>query len=62
MKAYKALRHPTQQEFYFKKISTMCKHFGWDEQNIRNRKHKSGLPLVKKDNNSFYIISEIEVI
>lgn len=62
MKAYKVLHHLTQKESYFKKISTMCSTLGWDYQNIRNRKNKSGMPLVKNDGDSFYIISEIEIL
>lgn len=62
MKAYKVLHQLTQTETYFNKISKMCDKYGWDAQNMRNRKHKTGMPLVKNDGDSFYIISEIEIL
>ena len=61
MKAYKVKELTTEKTQYFQKMNVMCKHYGWNYNSFKIRKSKSGLPIGKRTDTGYYVITEIEI-
>jgi len=62
MKVYKVKELTTEETQYFRFMRDMCDAYGWNYDSFKSRKYVSSLPMGKKTDQGFYVISEIDII
>ncbi len=62
MKAYKVKETTKENTQYFRFMMEMCTHYGWNYNSFKKRKHESGLPIGKRTDQGYYVVTEIEIL
>ena len=63
MKAYKVKELTTGvKPEYFRYMTEMCTFYGWNYNSFKIRKSKTGLPIGKRTDTGYYVITQIDIL
>ena len=62
MKVYKVKELTAETTEYHRFMMDMCTYYGWNYNSFKKRKHDSGLPIGKRTEKGYYVITQIEVM